>query len=96
MKACAQSLCGRAAKSGGLCGAHYQRQQRGDDMERPLRHYGVGESGRPCWASGCTRPVLVKVRSGKQFSKCALTKQTKGPATDVRQKWPACEKWEAA
>lgn len=28
------------------------------------------------------------------YYKCDLHKNTGGPATDIRKKWPACEKWE--
>ena len=31
---------------------------------------------------------------GRWFNKCALRGVTRGPATDLRLKWPACERWE--
>lgn len=36
----------------------------------------------------------VKRWSGT-YHKCALTPDTRGPATDIRVRWPACEKWRA-
>lgn len=33
-------------------------------------------------------------QASKTFLKCSLVAMTKGPATDVRSKWPACEAWE--
>lgn len=38
-----------------------------------------------CWAK----------RYSGTYYKCELTPDSKGPATDVRVRWPACEKWEA-
>lgn len=32
---------------------------------------------------------------GKTYVKCALLGNTNGPGTDIRRKWPACERWEA-
>lgn len=32
-------------------------------------------------------------RYGGTYFKCALQKDTKGPATDIRKSWPACAQW---
>jgi hypothetical protein len=32
----------------------------------------------------------------KKFFKCEKVKQTRGPGSDIRLKWPACVLWEAA
>lgn len=29
----------------------------------------------------------------RAYIKCALARDTNGPATDIRRKWPACEFW---
>lgn len=34
-------------------------------------------------------------RYSKSYHKCGLTQDSRGPATDIRVRWPACEKWEA-
>lgn len=33
-------------------------------------------------------------RFSKAYHKCAFTKDSAGPATDIRVRWPACSKWE--
>lgn len=48
-------------------------------------------SGETC---GACKHLRVKEYAGRYF-KCALARDTKGPATDVRKKWPACERWGA-
>lgn len=45
--------------------------------------------GETCGACGHLR----EVEYAKTYFKCALRGETKGPATDVRKKWPACERW---
>ena len=30
----------------------------------------------------------------RTYHKCSKTRQSGGPATDIRLKWPACELWE--
>ncbi len=32
---------------------------------------------------------------GRHYLKCALTRWTHGPGTDIRRGWPACERWQA-
>lgn len=47
--------------------------------------------GESCGSCGHCR---TKSYAGTYF-KCALWKDSKGPGTDLRKKWPACEKWVA-
>lgn len=44
---------------------------------------------------GTCSHLVTKEYAGRYF-KCALRGDTKGPATDCRKKWPACERWEGA
>lgn len=48
-----------------------------------------GETCATC--SHCVRNETYN----KTFYKCDLTTWTKGPGSDLRKKWPACERWEA-
>jgi hypothetical protein len=36
---------------------------------------------------------LVRIRYAKTYLKCEVSKQTRGPGTDVRVKWRGCEKF---
>jgi hypothetical protein len=36
---------------------------------------------------------VVQKRFSKVYIKCAKSKQTGGPATDIRMKWRGCEHW---
>ena len=51
---CAAADCDRPARSRGLCSGHYKRQQRGHDLNAPLRGYSqpfddyVDDTGS-CW-----------------------------------------------
>lgn len=38
---------------------------------------------------------MQRVYLGRAYYKCAKARQTRGPATDIRLKWPACELWKA-
>lgn len=43
----------------------------------------------------CKHLLAKETRSGKRFFKCSMVRgDSNGPATDVRKKWPACERWE--
>lgn len=53
----------------------------------PLRE----PAGETC--GSCAR-CRYKAGHAKRYYKCALTPDTAGPATDIRVRWPACEKWE--
>lgn len=52
--------------------------------------YGPGPEGKTC--GSCT--LLYGKRFAKTYYKCKLRKNTGGPATDHRVRWPACAKWE--
>lgn len=53
---------------------------------------GTGPEGETC--RSCRH--LYKVQGGnKAFPKCALRAATRGPATDVLMKSPACARWAA-
>ena len=41
-----------------------------------------------------TCKFIVSIGRNKTYLKCAKSRQTKGPATDIRRKWPACVLWE--
>lgn len=53
-----------------------------------LMVYGYTE-GLTC--KGCV--FLVKRGKASLYFKCALTKMTRGAATDWRAGWPACGRW---
>lgn len=48
---CTIAGCGRCVIAKGLCGTHYNRQQRGIPLEKPIRRYS---SGTACKYPGCT------------------------------------------
>lgn len=39
---------------------------------------------------------IIRKQFGKTYLKCAVSRMTGGPATDVRAKWPACENWKGS
>ena len=60
-------------------------------MGSMLRLYGPGPSGERCG----TCAHLVRLSGYRRpYLKCALNRDTHGPATDWRAGWPACGKWE--
>lgn len=56
---------------------------------RPLRK----PEGETC---GTCRRCVKNDTYNKTFYKCAGTTWTKGPGSDLRKKWPACDQWEPA
>lgn len=55
--------------------------------------YGEGPEGTTC--ASCVHLVLQGGTSGR-YLKCELRRNTRGPATDHRARWPACGKYEEA
>lgn len=55
----------------------------------PLGHAFLANNGETC--RSCRHP-----RKAGEYWKCQIGPLSHGPATDLRLKWPACEKWEAA
>lgn len=51
-------------------------------------------AGETC--GGCKHLHAVESNTRRAFFKCDLRGDSRGPGTDCRKKWPACEKWEAA
>ncbi len=56
--------------------------------------------GGPCLTDGatcgtCRHLIRTESPAGRRYSKCALRGVTRGPATDVRLRWPGCRAWEA-
>lgn len=53
---------------------------------------GSGPAGQTC--GGCAHAVSV-MGGAKNFTKCRLAEArwTKGPASDIRRKDPACSRW---
>lgn len=54
----------------------------------------LGSAETSCGA--CVHLVRNGMRSGRVYLKCALSRQSCGPATDLRAKWRGCEKWTQA
>ena len=60
-------------------------------MENPcIGTYGPDPMGRTC--AYCSH--LYARRQSKTYWKCDLRKETHGPGSDHRKKWPACAKYE--
>lgn len=53
--------------------------------------YGPGPEGATC--SGC-RHLYAQGGVAGRYLKCELRRNTGGPATDHRARWPACSKFE--
>jgi len=53
-------------------------------------------AGETC--GSCNHCVTVTEFYPKRFHKCALTRRswTRGPGSDIRKRWPACERWEGS
>lgn len=51
----------------------------------------MGPTGERC--RGCIHKVTLRYAS--TYTKCGLDrwKWTKGPASDIKARWPACERW---
>lgn len=54
--------------------------------------FGKGPEGKTCR----TCAHLIRKGRGKTYIKCALRRNTNGPATDHRARWMACAKYEVA
>lgn len=54
-----------------------------------LKAYGEGPAGMVCK----TCKHLIAKKWDKTYYKCALRKNTNGPATDHRAGWPACGRY---
>lgn len=52
----------------------------------------LANNGETC---GSCRYLLDKQYREKRYKKCELVANTSGPATDIRLKWGACERWES-
>ncbi len=55
-----------------------------------LAVYGPGPEGKTC--SECA--LLVGIAKARTYYKCRLRRNTNGPATDHKRRWPACGKFE--
>lgn len=64
-------------------------------VRRGLHPLGHPLRGAP---EGETRGTCAHLRrhrgASTTYLKCRLTRQTFGPATDTRSRWPACARWE--
>lgn len=70
------------------------RKERNRKYSRPRGHAappGSGPEGETC--KTCKHCTVYKGNS-RNFTKCDLVKKTNGPATDIRQRDPACSRWE--
>lgn len=54
---------------------------------------GSGPMGQTC---GSCAHSYRRAGGSKTFHKCRLVKATGGPGSDIRLKWPACSRWQAA
>lgn len=43
---------------------------------------------------GSCAHCVVRDFHGRNYIKCGLMVETRGPGTDIRKKWPACDRWE--
>ena len=53
---------------------------------------GTRAASETCGTCG-HREVARTCNNTPAFSKCALSTQTKGKASDTRRRWPACARW---
>jgi len=71
------------------------RTQRAEQrIARGLHPFGMKLRAEPGETCGSCKHLRVKKYAGTYF-KCALGTDSKGPASDARKWWPACERWEA-
>jgi hypothetical protein len=57
----------------------------------PHRGDKLGPAGETC---GSCKHHIVRHWAGR-YHKCRFGPDSHGPATDLRVRWPACEKWES-
>jgi hypothetical protein len=55
-----------------------------------LGHCGLGPDGAKC----ATCVHLARIIYARTYYKCELRRNTHGPATDHRVRWPACGRYE--
>lgn len=60
-------------------------------VARGLHPFGLELGPADSTCGSCVH--LERRELGKTYLKCALAKQTRGPATDVRAKWRGCSSW---
>lgn len=59
----------------------------------PHNGFSLGPTGETC--GSCAHAVAGPGGHSKRWWKCDLSASTRGPATDIRVRWPACSKWSA-
>ena len=62
-------------------------------VARGLHPFGLELGPEASTCGSCVH--LARREFSKSYLKCAIARQTRGPATDVRAKWRGCSKWEA-
>ena len=70
------------------------RKTQNHNVARGLHPMGLAlhpDESKRC--GGCAHVVTQGWTAGK-YLKCDAARITRGPATDIRAKWRACEKWE--
>ena len=77
---------------GGKPGRGYLVKLRLERGQHPHRGGRLGPAGETC--GSCEH--LVRVRFSKTYLKCAHGPDSRGPATDIRARWPSCELWKPA
>ena len=66
------------------------RKTQNKNVARGLHPMGLFLLGRETCGT-CSH--MLRHKHSKTYLKCDLVKNTHGPATDIRAKWAACEKW---
>ena len=67
-----------------------RQQAKLDNGRHPLNNLPLANNGHTC--GDCVHRYYVRYASS--YPKCDLGPNTRGEATDVRARWPACISWE--
>ena len=72
MKVCKVEGCSRPVHTRGLCGAHYQRQRKGQPLEVPIGEMYEGRArqvARGCRIEGCERPHKARGLCSRHYQR---------------------------
>lgn len=78
-----------APHKGGVPSRGHLVKLRLEQGRHPHRGDPLGPAGETCGT------CVHRVRFSKTYLKCAHGPNSRGPATDIRSKWPACALWKS-
>lgn len=83
---CAVPNCSRPSKTRGLCGAHYQRVQRGADLHAPLAEYHPRGRHEGCSVNGCENKHSARGMCATHYGRTLRGQEVEAPVGAYRRR----------